>query len=237
MKIALIGYGKMGRAIEKPAMAGGHEIVLRADEGAGAEQIRLTLPLADVAIEFSRPEAAFDNVRMCIEAGVPVVCGTTGWQDRMEEARKFCMEKGGAFFYASNFSVGVYLFLEINRRLAQLMNRQVQYEASIEEIHHIHKLDAPSGTAVTLAEAMLEGLERMHGWTKGFGNDPALLPIVSIRQGEAPGTHTVRYRSQVDSITLSHEAYSREGFASGALLAAGWLIGRQGVFGMGDLLG
>ncbi len=237
MKIALIGYGKMGRAIEQLALAAGHEIVLRMDADADATQSLQELATADVAIEFSRPEAAYDNVCMCLDTGVPVVCGTTGWLERMDEARQHCANKGGAFFYASNFSIGVYLFTELNRRMAQLMNRQPQYEVHIEETHHIHKLDAPSGTAVTLAETLLEGLENKRAWVKGPSEDPNLLPIISFREGEVPGTHTVQYRSAIDTITLSHEAHSREGFAAGALKAAEWIVGKRGCFGMQDMVG
>lgn len=236
MKIALIGYGKMGRAIETLAPAYGHEVVLRIDSGIEWEGIRAQLSQVDAAIEFSRPEAAFRNVAACLESGVPVVCGTTGWNDRMEDARQLCLEKGGAFFYASNFSIGVHLFMETNRRLAQLMNRQPQYAVRIEETHHVHKLDAPSGTAVTLAETILPELNAKTHWSRGESADPAALPVISHREGEAPGTHVVAYRSAIDSITLIHEAHSREGFASGALHAARWILGRKGCFGMGDLL-
>jgi 4-hydroxy-tetrahydrodipicolinate reductase len=238
LKIILMGYGKMGRAIERIAMEAGHQIVLRIDNSTqwpGNEEI---IQSADVAIEFSRPEAAFQNVVNGISAGLPVVCGTTGWAERLPEARQYCAEKKGAFFYASNFSIGVYIFMETNRRLAQLMGSRPQYKVGIEETHHIHKLDAPSGTAVTLAETVLPYLEHKNGWA--LENDLTLpsdtLPIRSIRSGEVPGTHIITYRSAIDTIVLSHEAHSREGFAAGAVEAAQWIVGKQGCFSMEDMM-
>lgn len=236
MKIALIGYGKMGQTIERLALDAGHEVVLRFSSDMPGEALAAALPATDVAIEFSRPEAAFQNIRTCLEAGTPVVCGTTGWLDRMEAIKTLCNEKGGAFFYASNFSVGVHLFFELNRRLAQLMNAHPQYRARIEETHHIHKLDAPSGTAVTLAEGMVELLERKRAWVKGETEDAGLLPVISHREDEVPGTHIVEYSSAIDTLSIRHEAHSREGFASGALLAAQWLVGKTGCFSMDNLL-
>lgn len=238
LKIILLGYGKMGRAIERIATEAGHEIILRISHAGQWQENESTIRRADVAIEFSRPEAAFQNVVNCIAAGIPVVCGTTGWTERLEEARQYCQQNKGAFFYASNFSIGVYIFMETNRRLAQLMGRRPQYEVAIEETHHIHKLDAPSGTAVTLAETVLPYLETKKGWA--LETHPALpaemLPIRSFRSGEVPGTHTITYRSEIDTIILSHEAHSREGFASGAVEAAQWIAGKQGCFGMDDMM-
>lgn len=239
LKIILLGYGKMGRAIERIATDTGHEVVLRLDNDAQWKENEEVIRQADVAIEFSRPEAAFQNIVRCISAGIPVVCGTTGWAERLPEARRLCMERQGAFFYASNFSIGVYIFMETNRRLAQLMGVQPQYdEVRIEEIHHIHKLDAPSGTAVTLAETVLPYLMQKNDWALETESPlPAeMLAIRSIRQDEAPGTHIITYKSSIDTIVLSHEAHSREGFAAGAVSAAQWIFGRQGCFGMDDMM-
>lgn len=238
LKIILLGYGKMGRAIERIATEAGHEIVLRIQNSSQWQENEAVIRRADVAIEFSRPEAAFQNVMNCIAAGIPVVCGTTGWAERLPEARQFCMERQGAFFYASNFSIGVYIFMETNRRLAQLMGRRPQYETDIEEIHHVHKLDAPSGTAVTLAETVLPYLEHKKDWALENPQSPApkTLPIRSIRSGEVPGTHIITYRSAIDTIVLSHEAHSREGFAAGAVEAAQWIVGKHGCFGMEDMM-
>lgn len=238
LKIILLGYGKMGRAIERIALEAGHEIILRLDNNTPWREHEEMISRADVAIEFSRPEAAFQNVVNCIAAGVPVVCGTTGWAELLPEARQFCMERQGAFFYASNFSIGVYIFMETNRRLAQLMGRRPQYEAGIEETHHIHKLDTPSGTAVTLAETVLPYLENKQNWALETESPlPAdMLAIRSIRRDEVPGTHIITYRSAIDTIVLSHEAHSREGFAAGAVEAAQWLVGKRGCFGMEDMM-
>lgn len=236
MKIALIGYGKMGRTIERLALDAGHEVVLRTGSEMPVETLATALAAAEVAIEFTRPEVAFQNVSACLEAGTPVVCGTTGWLDRMTPIQQRCNEKGGAFFYASNFSIGVHLFFELNRRLAHLMNAHPQYEARLEETHHVHKLDVPSGTAVTLAGDIVDILERKRAWVRGETKDVGLLPIISHREDEVPGTHIVQYSSAIDTLSIRHEAHSREGFASGALLAAQWLIGKKGCFSMKDLL-
>lgn len=237
MNIALIGYGKMGQAIEGLALAAGHQVVLRIDRGDEALLQPAMLEMADVAIEFSRPETAPDNLLACFRAGVPVVCGTTGWLERQEEIQEACRLAGGAFFYASNYSIGVNLFFELNRYLARLMNGQPAYTPSLEETHHVHKLDAPSGTAITLAQGLLEELDRKSRWVLGPSEDPGTLPIVSHRIDEVPGTHQVRWDSPEDSIRIEHVAHGREGFARGALRAAEWLRGRQGCFGMSDLLG
>lgn len=227
----------MGRAIESLARGAGHQIVLRANSQTTQAEIAQSLPRADVAIEFSRPELAFEHVQTCFKAGVPVVCGTTGWQEHLEEARRLCMARQGAFFYASNFSIGVYVFTAVNRALARMMNALPMYDASMEEVHHIHKRDAPSGTAISIAETILQELERKQQWALGAGHDPGTLPIIARREGEAPGLHEVRYTSDVDAITLRHEAFSRQGFAVGALQAAQWLLGRRGCFEMRDMLG
>jgi len=237
MKIGLLGYGKMGRAIEEIARAEGDEIVLRVDVNNAKDIGPEELKACEVLIEFTRPEAAFDNIRMALEAGVPIVSGTTGWLDRWPEVRRLCEAREGAFFYASNFSLGVNILFALNRYLARLMNERPEYEVALKEIHHIHKRDAPSGTAVTLAEGILQQLDRKTRWTLEAGPGPEDIGITAIREDEVPGTHEVRYRSGIDTLYLRHEAHSREGFARGALLAARWLPGRQGVFGMQDLLG
>ncbi len=230
MRIGLFGYGKMGQLLDKLATEQGDEIVARID-GPDSDP---PLDLMDVAIDFSLPESAFDNISLCLKAGVPVVSGTTGWLDRYEEAVTLCEETGGALLYASNFSLGVNLFFALNEQLAQLMQNAPGYAAHLEETHHIHKLDAPSGTAITLAEGVVENSD-YPAWkaeeTPGLG-----LPIRSIREGEVPGTHVVSWSSPVDRIDITHTAHNREGFARGALFAASWLVGKQGVFNMKDVL-
>ncbi len=236
MKLGLLGYGKMGKAIEQIAEKQGIEIAwrIRRDDTPTPELLRQ----ADVAIEFTRPEAAFENVMLCLRAGLPVVSGTTGWLDRLPEAQKFCRDNNGAMLWASNFSVGVNLFFSLNRRFAQLMAARPEYAASITETHHIHKLDAPSGTALTLANELIQNAERYTGWSLQPGTPaPGEIPITAIREGEVPGTHLVRWQSAVDEISIEHKAHSRVGFAAGAVLAAQWLAGKRGVFGMGDVLG
>lgn len=237
MKIALLGYGKMGKAIESQALAAGDEAVLSVRSENATALSAEALKAADVAIEFSRPESAFQNVRLCLEAGVPVVCGTTGWQEQMEEARQLCTRLGGALFYASNFSIGVNIFFALNRHLGHLMAQQPQYEVDLEEIHHTQKRDAPSGTAITLAQSLLEQLPGKEKWTDQEPVSPGELVIRSRREGLVPGIHEVRFHSDIDSIIIRHEAHSREGFARGALQAAHWVIGRQGYFEMKDMLG
>lgn len=236
MKIGLFGYGKMGQAIERIALAQGHEIAwrIRRDDSPKTELLRK----ADVAIEFSRPEAAFDNVMLCLRSGLPVVSGTTGWLERLPEAQAYCGQQAGAMIWASNFSVGVNLFFALNRRLSELMAERPEYAASLTETHHIHKLDAPSGTALSLANDLIALSKRYSGWSL----EPALsaeheLPITAIRTDEVPGTHLLRWQSAVDEISIEHKAHSREGFAAGAVLAAEWLLGKQGVFGMSEVLG
>lgn len=236
-KIALLGYGKMGKAIEQLALSAGDEIVMRLS---GENEAALTAPnlkQADVAIDFSHPDTGFRHIEACLKANVPVVSGTTGWLHRFEEAKTLCQEKEGAFFYASNFSIGVNLFFALNQKLAELMNDWPAYQPSMTEIHHTQKLDAPSGTAITLAEDMIERLERATGWQEGTNAEAGHIPIEAIREGDVKGTHEIRYASAVDTLTIRHEAHTREGFAKGALQAAHWLIGKQGVFGMRDMLG
>jgi 4-hydroxy-tetrahydrodipicolinate reductase len=243
MKIALIGYGKMGKTIENIAVQRGHTIVLRLDVNNPEDFNRLKE--ADVAIEFTRPESAFDNLKRCITAKVPVVCGTTGWLAHYDEASKLCQSNETAFFYASNYSIGVNIFFEINRRLAAMMNNYPMYDVKMEEIHHTQKLDAPSGTAITLAQGIFENVERKRNWvcnTDGTSRENREegiddLVITAKRIDPAPGTHIVSYDSAIDTIEISHTAHSREGFATGAVLAAEWIFGKKGVFSMKDMLG
>jgi 4-hydroxy-tetrahydrodipicolinate reductase len=236
MKIALIGYGKMGKAIEAIATAKGHEIVHRIDLNSQHLLEKEHLGQADVAIEFTTPETAYSNILKCFEANVPVVCGTTGWLEKLPEIKAQCLEKHQAFLYASNFSVGVNIFFEINKRLAELMASQPQYDVQMEEIHHTQKKDAPSGTAITLAEQILEKLGRKTGWVNKAADRPESLSIISKREDPAPGTHSITYTSEIDDISITHTAHSREGFAAGAVVAATWLFGKKGIFTMKDVL-
>ncbi|MDZ7876910.1 MAG: 4-hydroxy-tetrahydrodipicolinate reductase [Saprospiraceae bacterium] len=235
MKIALIGYGKMGKTLERVAVSRGHEIVLKIDVNNPQDFDKLRA--ADVAIEFTRPESAVSNLEKCIAAGVPVVCGTTGWLAEYERISALCKARKTGFFYASNYSIGVNIFFEINRRLADMMNGYDMYDVSMEEIHHTQKLDAPSGTAITLAEGIFDHLPRKTNWVCNTEGSPSDLTITAKRIDPAPGTHIVRYDSPIDSIEITHTAHSREGFATGAVVAAEWLFGKKGVFSMKDLLG
>jgi 4-hydroxy-tetrahydrodipicolinate reductase len=235
MKIALIGYGKMGKTLERIAQSRGHEVVLKIDMDNRQDFDKLHE--ADVAIEFTRPESAVLNLEKCITAGVPVVCGTTGWLSEFARISSLCVAKNSAFFYASNYSIGVNIFFEINRRLAAMMNDYPMYDVAMEEIHHTQKLDAPSGTAITLAEGIFENVARKANWVCNTEGSPSDLNITAKRIDPAPGTHIVRYDSPIDSIEITHTAHSREGFATGAVLAAEWLVGKKGVFSMKDLLG
>ncbi len=236
MKIALIGYGKMGKEIEQILIARGHTIPLIIDLNNTNDLDAAHLKEIDVAIEFTTPSTAYGNVVKCLEAGVPVVCGTTAWLDKLPQVEQLCKEKNGAFFYASNYSIGVNIFFEINRHLAQLMNRFGEYDVTIEETHHTQKKDAPSGTAVTLAEGILENLDRKQKWVCGTTTVPEELEVVAIRRSVVPGTHTVTYESDVDSLSITHMAKSRRGFALGAVLAAEFLHGKTGIFSMKDLM-
>jgi 4-hydroxy-tetrahydrodipicolinate reductase len=244
MKIALIGYGKMGKAIEEIALQENHVIILKIDHQNADEYSIAELSKADVAIEFTNPKSAYENILKCFEANVPVVCGTTGWLDKLDEVKETCLERNRSFFYASNYSIGVNLFFEVNKKLASLMNEQIQYdEVLINEIHHVHKLDAPSGTAITLAQQIIEKMKRLKSWrnyssqeNKVQEKNDAELPVFSSREGEAAGTHIVKYISSDDELEIIHKAFNRKGFATGAVLAAEWLVGKKGVFGMKDLL-
>ncbi len=232
MKIALLGYGRMGKAIEKIALERGHEIVLKVDESTTSYDVSV----ADVAIDFSIPTAAVGNLTNCFNAGVPVVSGTTGWLDNYEAMKSLCSEKNGSFIYASNFSLGVNLFFELNKKVAQLMNPMLgNYGVTTEEIHHTKKLDAPSGTAITLAEGIIENTD-FEGW-KLYEGDKKNVTITAKRVGDIPGTHSITYHSEVDEIEIKHTAYNRQGFALGAVVASEWLVDKKGIYGMKDVLG
>ncbi len=237
MKIALIGYGKMGHEIEKIALERGHEIVCTIDLGEDNKFESDEFKSADVAIEFTSPESALNNYKRAFAADVPVVSGTTGWLENIDEIKKECSENGKTFFYASNFSLGVNLFFALNKKLAKMMNNYSDYNVRMEETHHIHKLDAPSGTAITLAEGVIENLDRKEAWLLDKENSESDLKISSFREGEVPGIHTVIYESDVDTITISHDAKSRKGFALGAVVAAEFTKDKKGFLGMEDLLG
>ena len=234
MKIALIGYGKMGHAIEEAAWSRGHEIVCRIDKDNQEDFDSQAFKSADVAIEFSAPSVAIGNYRKAFAAGVPVVSGTTGWLEHLPEVQKAC-EKGQTFFYASNFSLGVNIFFAVNKYLAAIMNHFPQYTVGLEEIHHVHKLDHPSGTAITLAEDIIAQLDSKESWTEKLPAPDNSIPVVARREGEVPGTHTVTYDSPVDTIRITHEAKSRKGFALGAVIAAEFTVGKKGFLTMQDL--
>ncbi len=235
MKIALVGYGKMGKTIEQIARNRGHEIVSIIDVNNPGDFESEAFKQADVAIEFTTPATAFDNYMKCFAAGVPVVSGTTGWLSRLDEVKRMCAEEGKTFFYASNFSIGVNIFFALNKYLAKIMNNFPSYDVRMTEVHHIHKLDAPSGTAITLAEGVLENLDRKERWTLETAEKPTDLPIHAIREGEVPGIHEIIYESDADTISIKHDAKSRAGFALGAVLAAEFTAGKKGFLGMNDL--
>jgi 4-hydroxy-tetrahydrodipicolinate reductase len=239
MKIALIGYGKMGKAIEEVAVAKGHNIVLKADVGGIDTDL---LQLGDVAIEFTEPGSVINNIRTCLDYKIPVVVGTTGWYSQYDEIKTEAIEKGSAILTATNFSIGVNLFFRLNESLAVLMNSQQNYNVFLEETHHSQKLDAPSGTAITLAEGVLKNVDRKKNWVGQMGgNEKPVssfdLVIISNREDDIPGTHIVKYVSDMDEIEIIHTAKSRKGFAAGAVAAAEWLKGRKGIFTMNDVLG
>ena len=230
MKIALLGYGRMGKAIENIAKNRGHEIVAKIDK----DEIEGILEHANVAINFSIPDAALNNIFSALSLKIPVVCGTTGWLEDLKKVTDFTIKNDTAFLYASNFSIGVNLFFKLNEQLAKMMNNQSEYKVNIEEIHHIHKLDAPSGTAITLAEGIIENSESSDWSLSADKSDE--IQINAIREGEVPGTHTVTYESSIDAISIKHEAHNREGFALGAVVAAEWIVGKKGIFKMNDVL-
>lgn len=236
MKIAIIGYGKMGHMIEDVAVQRGHEIVLKIHIDNTEEFTKEAIEIADVAIEFTAPESAFENVKRCLHFGVPVVSGSTGWNKKLPEARAYCLEEGGAFLHASNFSIGVNIFFQVNKLLAKLMATHPEYDVALKEVHHTQKLDSPSGTAVTLAEQVIGNLHRKTNWVNKATTNDQELSITSERIDPAPGIHHVKYTSEVDDIEIIHTAHSRKGFALGAVLAAEFLAGKKGVFTMDDVL-
>lgn len=237
MKIALIGYGKMGKAIEEIAVEKGHEVVLTISLDNMGDLTIDNLKSADVAIEFTGPEGAAANIKMCFDAGVPVVSGSTGWLDQKEEVEHYCSTHNGGFLYASNFSIGVNIFFELNKFLAQLMSAQTGYDVSMKEIHHTQKKDAPSGTAISLAEQVLQSVKQKKRWVNETTGELSDLVIESERIDPAPGTHIVQYSSEVDDIQIIHTAHSRKGFASGAVAAAEFMAGKSGIYSMKDVLG
>ncbi len=237
MKIALIGYGKMGKAIEAIAIERGHEIVLKIGIENMEDLTPTALQAAEVAIEFTGPESAFKNISFSLEQQVPVVSGSTGWLQQYEKVARLAAEQNTGLLYASNFSLGVNIFFEVNKLLAKLMAPYPEYKTRVTEIHHTAKLDAPSGTAITLAEQILQENPSKNKWINEPSDNPGELPIESLRIDPAPGTHTITYQSAIDTLRIEHEAHSRQGFALGAVLAAEFLAGKQGVFTMKDVLG
>lgn len=231
MKIALLGYGRMGKAIEEIAKARGHVIVAKIDKDNPHDSISD----ADVAINFSVPSAAVDNITNALNQSIPIVCGTTGWLEHKVEIEQLCAEKKGAFLYASNFSLGVNIFFALNEKLAQMMEHHAQYTACLEEIHHTEKLDAPSGTAITLAEGILPHTKQQ-SWKLAEEANENDLAITAKREPHVPGTHTVTYNSETDVISIEHIAHNRDGFALGAVMAAEWIVGKSGIFSMRDVL-
>ncbi len=233
MKILLVGYGKMGKTIERIALDRGHAIAGRIDIDNISD---LDHVQADVAIEFSHPEAAFENVKKCVLRKIPVVCGTTGWLARKPEIDRLTGENDTTFFYASNYSLGVNLFFKLNEQLARMMNQFDTYDVAIDEVHHAQKKDAPSGTAITLAEGVIKNLERKTKWSKEAAAGKDEIEIQSFRIDEVPGTHVVKYSSAIDDIEIKHTAHTREGFALGAVMVAEWIRGKKGVLNMDDFL-
>lgn len=237
MKIALVGYGKMGKAIEAIALERGHEVVLKIDEHNQNDLKKEHIAKADVAIEFTGPHTAYDNIVKLLELGIPIVSGSTGWLDKMDIVKQLCADQNGAFIYASNFSVGVNLFFELNKKLAELMHPHKEYKVVMEEIHHTQKRDAPSGTAITLAEGVMATYTELNKWVNEEQPQKDELLIVSKRIDPAPGTHTVNYTSDIDDITITHTAHNRKGFALGAVVAAEFLKDKKGIFTMKEVLG
>ncbi len=236
MKAAIIGYGKMGREIEKVLLERGHEVALKIDVDNVEELNEQNLKNIDVAIEFTSPATAYGNVKKCLDCGTAVVCGSTGWNDGVQELKEYCRSKGGAFFYSSNYSVGMNIMFKLNKILAAMMNGQTEYDVTMSETHHIHKLDSPSGTAVTLAEDIIGAVERKKSWVNSATDKADELSIISYREGEVPGIHTVTYDSPADTLELTHSAKSRRGLVLGAVLAAEFVLGKSGAFSMDDML-
>jgi 4-hydroxy-tetrahydrodipicolinate reductase len=236
MNIALIGYGKMGKEIEQIALERGHKVPLIIDINNQNEFSIENLKKIDTAIEFTKPETAINNIRKCFEASTPVVCGTTGWLEHFETIKEECTKGGKTFFYSSNYSLGVNIFFKLNQFLSKIMNNLPQYEVSMEEVHHTQKLDAPSGTAITLANDIINNLDRKTKWQLDAQDSPEALKISAVRRGTVPGIHTIKYDSPVDYIEMTHSAYSRKGFALGAVIAAEFIAGKKGCFSMDDIL-
>ena len=236
MKIALLGYGKMGKEIEKIALERGHEIVVKIDVESDWTKAKALLASADVAIEFSTPQSTIQNIFHSFDVNVPVVVGTTGWMEQLDHVKQVCEKNGQTLFYASNFSIGVNLFFEINNKKALVMKKQVGYNVTMEEIHHTEKLDSPSGTALKLAEGIIEKYDRKKSWVNEATDKEDVLGIVSKRIDKVPGTHTVTWTSDIDDIELKHTAHNRKGFALGAVMAAEWVCDKRGVFTMHDML-
>ena len=235
MNIALFGYGKMGKEIEAIALKRNHNIVLKIDKDNRDSITEQELKKADVAIEFSTPHTVIDNITLCMNAQLPIVVGTTGWHERFTEISQLVSEKNGGLFHASNFSLGVNLFFKVNTYLAELMNKYNDYEVSMEEIHHVHKLDKPSGTAITLANQIIEKIDRKSAWSITNSGSTNLF-IKDVREGEVPGTHLIKYQSDIDDIEIMHKAHNRKGFALGAVVAAEFLHGKKGVYTMNDII-
>ncbi|MEQ8324317.1 MAG: 4-hydroxy-tetrahydrodipicolinate reductase [Vicingaceae bacterium] len=236
MRIAISGYGKMGKAVEEIALERGHSISLKFDSGNKNDWQELNESNTDVIIDFSTPDSVLRNISQSLDMKLPIVVGTTGWYDELENIKKKVTEKNGALLWASNFSIGVNIFFELNRQLAGLMSNQDQYNAAIKEIHHVHKLDSPSGTAISLANDLINLHSTYSHWRLGENNLPNVLPIRADRIDEVPGTHSVTYASEIDEIKIEHVAKSRKGFASGAVIAAEWLYKKSGFFNMSDVL-
>ncbi len=236
MKIALLGYGKMGQAIEQIALQKGHEIVLRINDQNLNDLTRENLRQADVAIEFTNPQSAVENILFCFNENVPVVCGTTGWLSQLNKVKDKCKELNGTFLYASNFSIGVNIFFELNKKLASLMKGHPDYDINLEEIHHTEKKDAPSGTAITLAEEILAISSVKNKWVNHDAQHADELSIISKRIENFPGTHSIKYSSDIDDIEIIHTAHNRTGFAQGAVLAAEFIVDKKGIFTMKDVL-
>ena len=235
MKIALLGYGKMGKEIEAIALQRHHAIVLKVDETNSTSITKADLQQADVAIEFSTPHTVISNIKKCLNAQLPIVIGTTGWYDLFKDIENECQQKNGTIFHSTNFSLGVNIFMKVNSYLAELMNKYTNYDVSLEEIHHIHKLDKPSGTAITLANQVLDKIERKKNWSI-TNTDSQTLFIKDVREGEVPGTHIIKYTSAVDDIEIMHKAHNRQGFALGAIIAAEYICDKKGIFTMENLI-
>lgn len=236
MKIALIGYGKMGHEVELAALARNHQIVLIIDKDNQSDLTHENITKADVAIEFSTPRTAFQNIKTCLESGVPIVAGTTGWLDDLDEAKQIAVNSKASLFYASNYSIGVNVLFRVVKVLSTYLNSVKGYTPAIQEIHHTQKLDAPSGTAISLAQIVSESIDELNGWILLPETDAKKIPIEAIREGLIPGTHIIKFESEHDEITLTHKAKNRKGLALGAVLAAEFLIGKNGFFTMDDLL-